>query len=322
MSIQISKLDFDPADPTANQRVGSFLIGAAGAVITETGTALNVNIASSTGLGIYAEDAASVSGDLGQPALAKRQDVVAIDTSADGDYSFIKVNAKGELYTIDQDANALLVTMVAETTSIDATLIALSKAEDAAHTSGDQGVMALVVRHDAGGTLVSADGDYSPLQVDAAGLLRTSAQVTGTVADDAADTGNPIKVGGRALTTATALAAVSGANDRFDLAADLYRQLFVRDSHDVAWKVSGATVGATAAQVAATPLAARKTVMIQNISDKSVWLGFDATVDISGAARGIEIPKNASMEFKFGAALQLWAISSAAGKAITILEAA
>lgn len=42
----------------------------------------------------------------------------------------------------------------------------LGKAEDAAHTSGDVGVMALAVRNDTLAALSGADGDYSPLQVD------------------------------------------------------------------------------------------------------------------------------------------------------------
>lgn len=44
--------------------------------------------------------------------------------------------------------------------------------EDAAHGSGDSGIMALAVRKDAAGTLASADGDYTPLQTDNAGSLR------------------------------------------------------------------------------------------------------------------------------------------------------
>lgn len=51
-------------------------------------------------------------------------------------------------------------------------------AEDAAHTSGDYGSLALVVRNDAGGSMVSADGDYSPLQVDSTGRLRVIADLT------------------------------------------------------------------------------------------------------------------------------------------------
>jgi len=52
----------------------------------------------------------------------------------------------------------------------------LGKAEDAGHTSGDVGVMALAVRQDAVGTLVSADGDYTPLIVSEHGGLHTEPQ--------------------------------------------------------------------------------------------------------------------------------------------------
>lgn len=50
----------------------------------------------------------------------------------------------------------------------------LGKAEDAAHTSADVGVMALAVRRDANTTLVDTDGDYAPIQVDANGGLKVS----------------------------------------------------------------------------------------------------------------------------------------------------
>lgn len=45
-------------------------------------------------------------------------------------------------------------------------------AEDAAHGSGDKGVMALAVRKDTAAAIATTDGDYSPLQVDATGGLR------------------------------------------------------------------------------------------------------------------------------------------------------
>lgn len=47
----------------------------------------------------------------------------------------------------------------------------LGKAEDAAHTSGDVGVMALAVRNDDLAALAGADGDYAPLQVTQNGAL-------------------------------------------------------------------------------------------------------------------------------------------------------
>lgn len=65
------------------------------------------------------------------------------------------------------------------------TLAALSKAEDAAHVSGDTGVMALAVRKDTAAAQAGTDGDYSPLLTDANGRLHvlfgnTSLAVTGT----------------------------------------------------------------------------------------------------------------------------------------------
>jgi len=56
---------------------------------------------------------------------------------------------------------------------MDATLTALSKAEDAVHGSGDQGIMALGVRNDAEAAL-AADGDYIPFMMDASGKLLVS----------------------------------------------------------------------------------------------------------------------------------------------------
>jgi hypothetical protein len=50
----------------------------------------------------------------------------------------------------------------------------LGKAEDAAHASGDTGVMALAVRRDADTTLADTTGDYAPLQVNAAGSLKVA----------------------------------------------------------------------------------------------------------------------------------------------------
>ena len=48
----------------------------------------------------------------------------------------------------------------------------LGKAEDAAHTTGDVGVMVLAVRNDAGSALAGATGDYIPLSTDSSGALR------------------------------------------------------------------------------------------------------------------------------------------------------
>lgn len=93
----------------------------------------------------------------------------------------------------------------------------LGKAEDAAHTSGDTGVMMLAVRSAtaADKSAGATDGDYEPLQVDANGRLHVinSAGVAGDVAHDGVDSGNPVKVGGQARTTnPTAVADADRSN--------------------------------------------------------------------------------------------------------------
>lgn len=50
----------------------------------------------------------------------------------------------------------------------------LGKAEDAAHSSGDVGVMSLGVRNDTMSALTSTDGDYSPISVTSTGRLLTT----------------------------------------------------------------------------------------------------------------------------------------------------
>lgn len=60
----------------------------------------------------------------------------------------------------------------------------LGKAEDAPHSSGDVGVMSLVVRNDTLAALSGLDGDYSPLQVDSLGALYTSIRNNNVVSTD------------------------------------------------------------------------------------------------------------------------------------------
>ena len=126
----------------------------------------------------FSEDSPNSSGDVGLHVLTVRQDVLAISTSADGDYADFKVNDLGELYVHDTDVLAQLVlikgdtaTIASDTTSIDATLTALSKLEDAAHSSGDAGIQALAVRQDTLANSTDADGDYGSLKLNVKGEL-------------------------------------------------------------------------------------------------------------------------------------------------------
>lgn len=102
----------------------------------------------------------------------------------------------------------------------DATVAAISPstayAEDAAATSGDFLTPAGAVRRDTA-TSGASDGDYVTINVDASGRLWVNPQ--GDVAHDGADTGNPLKVGGKAIAHGTNPTAVA-AGDRTDYYAN------------------------------------------------------------------------------------------------------
>ena len=199
--------------------------------VDDTGRLRVIADLDSTNLSEKDEDTAHTTGDTGSYVLAVRQDSLAASVSADGDYGSFKLDAVGSLYVKATDSDAILTTIDAvldtiktdtaamvvdlaaieveqlaqgvtldtiagDTTSIDATLTALSKSEDAAHVSGDQGIQVLAVRNDTPGSLVSTDGDYGSLQLDATGNLRVSGSfATGAEQDEdtahtTGDTGN------------------------------------------------------------------------------------------------------------------------------------
>ena len=150
----------------------------------------------------YEEDSAHTTGDIGNFVLAVRNDTKAALAGTDGDYIPFQMNSDGELYVSDEDAltklteidtvldniyidtSAMVVDLAAIEvllTSIDSDTTDIKTAveiiddivqeEDAAHSTGDKGVMGLAVRNDTLASLVSTDGDYAPLQVDADGSL-------------------------------------------------------------------------------------------------------------------------------------------------------
>lgn len=89
----------------------------------------------------------------------------------ESDVDAIRVEQLDQGITLDAIL-ADTATIDSQTLSIQNTLTALSKAEDAAHVSGDQGIQSLAVRKDAQGSNVSADGDYASVQQWSEGSLK------------------------------------------------------------------------------------------------------------------------------------------------------
>lgn len=151
-----------------------------------------------------AEDAAHSSGDKGIMALTVRADTAAATSGTDGDYQPLITNSTGALHTAEQ--NVLLI----------------SKAEDAAHSSGDKGVMALAVRKDTAAALAGTDGDYAPLEVDANGRLHVI-DVSGVLlakAEDAAASGGDYGIQMLAVRTDAPAAGAGTDGDYASLQVD------------------------------------------------------------------------------------------------------
>lgn len=203
-------------DPTTNsQEMGVTSSGEAKVLETNSSAALTAlqlidNV-------VRSEDEASADGHSGVVVLARRTASPANQSGTDGDYEFLQVSA-GRLWasaTIDAaipagtnnigDVDVLSVVPGTSATS-------LGKAEDAAHSSGDTGVMMLAVRNDSGATTFGADGDYSPVAVDANGHLQVDVLSGGGV-----DT--PSNPAVSVLSSSSLAAGSSADTDTSDLAS-------------------------------------------------------------------------------------------------------
>jgi hypothetical protein len=248
------------------------------------------------------EDAAHASGDAGIQMLAVRNDAGTSLVSADGDYAPLQVNAAGKLMV------AASVTLGSE------------YAEDAAHSSGATGNFILAVANHTQGALHSADGDYAALQVDSAGRLRVMADLdlTGDLtADDAADNEDPLKVGSHAYNQAVALGAVT-ADDKVNLASDLYRRVFINDAPSVAVASSTVAIGTSEVALPTTALAGRTKMVIQNTSSNPVYVGATGLT----TSTGIQIAKGATLTLEIGQSIALFGIAGSAANTVRIMELA
>lgn len=188
----------------------------------------------------------------------------------------------------------------------------LGKAEDAAHTSGDVGVMALGVRNDAAAVRTSADGDYSPVSTDSAGRVGV------------ATLGGTLSVSDAALATANAhLAAISGFTDGIEgLLTAITGQLTTTNT-SLATIITRLTtsallapgqivVGAAAVQMHPAGTAVQKGVIVQAHPANTgiVYVG------IAGVTVGTGFPlaAGASVTLPIPNTNQVYLIASAAGQ--------
>lgn len=315
-ALTLERLLFDATAPTDGPLIGAYILGADGTVINDTGTSLDVNITNAS--------IAVTATDLDIRDLDSAQDSVEIATAAgqalsiDGS-GFITANINGTVTVTatDLDIRDLVNTQDSIAIGDETNLVDLQQ-NDAAFGASAYGFAMFGIRQDASGSPVSADGDAHPLVFNDDGELKVAADLQSSVADDAADSGNPIKIGGRGLDQSSALSALSAANDRFDLVGDLYRRVFINDAPNIGASSATVTVGTTEVALPTTALAGRTRMIIQNRGTKGIHVGPTGVT----TASGLGISKGGSLTLEIGEAVSLFGISSAAGQDVRVFELA
>lgn len=262
------KLIYDPATPANGDSVAAFLRTAAGA-LTATGAAgaLDVNITN------------------------------AIMVDLDGVYD------AGTNPTPDT-VGAIVHTRAATPDETNQTFRTTGGTANA-----DDVVAANVHGLDVNSFLMGYDGTTWDRLTTTAGALNVNATgtltVVGNVADDAADSGNPVKTGTR--TVDGALPAISASGDRADMISDMYRRLFINDAPNAAGSNAAVSVDDTAGGtvIFATPLEGRMRVMVQNLDNQAIFLGFGAVT----TANGIRVSAGATWTEDLGPDLVLRGIT-------------
>lgn len=261
----------------------------------------------------YAEDSAHTTGDVGAFVLGVRNDAFAAQTSADGDYGAINLDSAGRVG------------------------IRGSYAEDAAAASGDVGISNLSVRQDTLASSTSADGDYTHIKSNNLGevyVFDTTTHTTLASILTEVSTINDVQYAEDAASASGALGNfvlgirrdsmgtnTSATGDYSELQTWSNGELKVVDIANGSILQQQTSVTTTAAAIPTTPLANRKSIMIQNSGARDMWIG-SATVTAAGATAGIRVPQGSFIELECGPAVPVFGITATLTTTANILEAA
>ncbi len=150
------------------------------------------------------------------------------------------------------------------------------KAEDAAHASGDTGTFVLAVRNANHATLTSAEGDYSPIAVDAEGCVL----VVGDIPDGTTDTGAAVKIGAFAeanLSTSGVVADGQRTSLHADIDGVLYTKPLTSFGDILSQRVADASGTATAFSTFGATAGVRNyatTIAVYNDSTTNCYVDF------------------------------------------------
>jgi hypothetical protein len=195
-------------------------------------------------------------------------------------------------------------------------ITATDKAEDTPHVSGDLGSFVLAVRNDTDTSLVDANGDYAPFQVNNVGRLKVDMDWSDNVPlnDDGyliVDVrGTLITVDTQFETEIVDCPLTDGYSGTQSFIADSFRRLWVNTSSAVAGSTATASVADTAALLVAG-LSGRTRMILQNKGDSTAYIGFANTVtaDDNATTGGFELLCGDSLSLEISECIDLYAIT-------------
>lgn len=289
------RLIFDPADLAESDQIGSYLIGAAGDVLTSTTVggdeALDVNIVQTVALTVSATDF-----DIRDLTHVGIQDSVAIGDGTD----VLSITGSGQAEV------AVTAALPAGTNNIGDVDVLTQPARS--HTTDS-----IAIGDGTDLLAIAADGSIGVTQV---GVWNVNLTDDG-IPDDSPDSGNPFKIGTRAVSGA--LAAVSATNDRADMISDLYRRTWVNTAPNVGISTPVViAVGATEVAIPASPLAGRRKIIVQNDSSNDIYIGGTGLT----TGTGIRVAKGVTWSDEIGPNIALYAIAGSAGNNVRVTEIA
>jgi hypothetical protein len=224
------------------------------------------------------------------------------------------------LNNIETDVAAIETELLDQGTTLDSILTelqGLSHAEDSVHTSGDAGIMSLAVRNDAG-TALAADGDYIPLSTDSSGNLRVAGtfSIPGSFAEDSAHTNADQGLHTLAVRKDALSSNVGADGDYASFLVWSEGSLKTVDQPNISILGTAVTVTNSATALPASALANRRTVIIQNRGNNSIFIGPSGVT----TANGVEVPKYSSMELSAGPSIALYGITAAGTADVRVTE--
>jgi hypothetical protein len=277
-------------DPTTNEldNIGSYIKAADGTLITHTGAALDVNIKTSD---------------------------IAIDVDLDHASDSVKIGDGTDFLAVNADGSINV-----NFTATDLDIRDLDFAQDSVDVSGsevslDSATLAALENITVSATdLDIRDLAFATDKVDVSGSEVSLDSATLAALENITVSATDLDI--RDLTHASDSVKVGDGSDFLAINSDGSINNVDRPFTSIAHGATLATT--TAAVLVASPLAGRRTILIQNLGNSDVYLGAASVSDTNG----IRLPKGASVELeKYGSSVPLYVRTASGNADVRYMEA-